>query len=175
MDDDTRASLTALFGAAVTGEIGPWIAGVTGVARPRAEWDVATSAHAPALTGDEITFAALADGRIVVRGESPEAVEPLARVVERHLDRPYRAGALRRDGDLWAVAAARATVVELVNVDGDHVDAARVGDGVTFSVDGEQSLAPLEVRSLLAAYAGDVAITADRLDGTTWIAEVWRL
>jgi hypothetical protein len=46
---------------------------------------------------------------------------------------------------------------------------------VTFSVDGEQSLAPLEVRSLLAAYAGDVAITADRLDGTTWIAEVWRL
>jgi hypothetical protein len=95
--------------------------------------------------------------------------------VERHLDRPYRAGALRRERDVWAVAAARATVVELVNVEGEHVDAARVGDGVTFSVDGEESLAPLEVRCLLESYEGDVAITADRLDRTTWIAEVWRL
>jgi len=186
MDDQTRASLRALFGSLTAGFLAappgldgdPWlgIAGVTGVARPRGEWDVASSASAPGLPGDELTFVTLADGTLVVDGDVPEgAPAPLADAVEQYLQPPYRAAALRKEGDVWAVAAARVTVLELSSVDGGSFEVARVGERVTFSVDGVASLAPLEVRRVLDGYEGDVAITAEHIDGTTWVAEIWHL
>jgi hypothetical protein len=175
MDDETRASLTTLFGAALTSE-GPWIAGVTGVARPRGEWEVAVSSRAPELPGDELTFVALSDGTLVVDEDIPDGTAaPLADAVEEYLQPPYRAAALRKDGELWAVAASRVTLLELTSVEGDRLEAARVGEGITFSVDGISSLPPLEVRGMLERYDGDVAVTAEHIDGTTWVAEVWRL
>ena len=175
MDDETRASLTTLFGAAVTAE-GPWIAGVTGSPRPRGDWDVAVSAGAPDLPVDELTFVALADGTLVVDEDIPDgSATPLADAIEEHLGPPYRAAALRKEGSRWAVAAARVTLLELRTVEGDRLEAARVGEGVTFSVDGTSSLPPLEVRSILEEFEGDVAVTAERIDGQTWVANVWRL
>jgi hypothetical protein len=158
------------------GDPGLGIAGVTGVARPRGEWDVASSASAPDLPGDELTFVALADGTLVVDGEVPDgAAGPLADAVEQYLQPPYRAAAVRKEGDVWAVAAARVTVLDLSSVDGDMLEVARVGEGVAFSVDGAASLAPLEVRQVLEGHDGDVALTAERIDGTTWVAEIWHL
>ena len=186
MEDHTRNTLRALFGYSaggflsappgIDGSVGLGIAGVTGVARPRGEWDVAASASAPGLPGDELTFVTLADGSLVVDGDVPDgAPAPLADAVEQYLAPPYRAAALRKEGDVWAVAAARVTVLELSSVDGDTLELARVGEGVTFSVDGVASLAPLEVRRALEAYEGDVAVTAQRIEGITWVAEVWHL
>ena len=158
------------------GEPGLDIAGVTGVARARGEWDIASSASAPDVPGDELTFVAVADGTLVVDGEVPEgAAGPLADAVEQYLQPPYRAAAVRKERDVWAVAAARVTVLDLSSVDGDMLEVARVGEGVTFSVDGVASLAPLEVRQVLEGYSGDVALTAERIDGTTWVAEIWHL
>ena len=186
MDDQTRNALRALFGYSaggflsappgIDGSAGLGIAGVTGVARPRGEWDVAASASAPGLPGDELTFVALADGTLVIDDDVPEgAPAPLADAVEQYLQPPYRAAAVRKGGDVWAIAAARVTVLELESVDGDTLEVARVGEGVTFSVDGVASLAPLEVRQVLEGYNGDVALTAERIDGTTWVAEIWHL
>lgn len=186
MDDKTRNALRALFGYSAGGFLAAppgldgspalGIAGVTGVARPRGEWDVAASATAPDLPGDELTFVTLPDGTIVVDEDVPDgAPAPLADAVEQYLAPPYRAAALRKEGDVWAVAAARVMVLELSSVDGDSLEVARVGEGVTFSVDGVSSLAPLEVRRVLDGYGGDVALTAERIDGTTWVAEIWHL
>ena len=150
--------------------------GVTGVARPRGEWDVAACAHAPGIPGVELTFVALEDGTLVVDDDLPDGVAtPLADAVEQYLEPPYRAAALRKEGDVWAVAAARVRLLELESIDGDAFALSRVGEGVTFSIDGVASLAPLEVRRLLDGVDGDVALTAERVDGSTWIAETWRL
>jgi hypothetical protein len=186
VDDERRASLRAVFGAVsagflaqppgLDGDPGLGIVGVTGAPRPRGEWDVAASAEAPGLPGDELSFVTLPDGTIVVDEDIPDgAAAPLADAVERYLQPPYRAGALRRDGTLWAVAAARVTLLELESIEGDALDASRVGEKVMLAVDGVESLAPLEIRRVLDRWEGDVAVTAERIDGSTWVAEVWRL
>ena len=186
MDEQTRAGLEALFGSVSAGflaappgfdgESGLGIVGVTGVARPRGEWDVAASASAPGLPGNELTFVTLADGTVIVDDDIPDgAATPLAEAIEQFLEPPYRAAALRKDGDVWAAAAARVTLLELPSVEGERLDASRVGDGVTFSVDGVASLPPLEVRQVLEGIEGDAAVTAERVDGSTWVAEMWRL
>jgi hypothetical protein len=67
------------------------------------------------------------------------------------------------------------TLLELPSVEGDTLEAARIGEGVTFAVDGVASLAPLEIRRVLEGVESDAALTAERVDGTTWVAEIWRL
>jgi hypothetical protein len=179
VDEQTRAGLLALFGSASAGALtspGLGIAGVTGVERPRGEWDAVATTTASELPGDELTFVTLADGTLVVDADIPDgAAAPLADAVEQYLEPPYRAAALRKDGGVWAVAAARVTLLELSSVDGDALELSRVGEGVTFSVDGVAQPAPLEVRRVLDGVDGDAAVTAERIDGRTWIAEVWRL
>jgi hypothetical protein len=186
MDAETRATLRALFGFTTAGFLasppgldgnpGLGIAGVTGAPQPRGEWDVAVSATAPDLPGEELTFVGLADGTLVVDDDIPEgSAVPLAEAVEQYLPAPYRAAALRKEGAIWAVAAATVTVLELSSVEGDTLELARIGDGITFSLDGTSSLAPLEVRRVLDGLEGDVAVTAERIDGGNWVAQVWHL
>ena len=76
-------------------------------------------------------------GELVVE-EGPDDVEPLAAPVERELAPPYRAEAVRRDGDLWAVAARAIEVVELPGRRrrGDRAHR-RTADERTLVVDGE--------------------------------------
>ena len=134
------------------------------------------SARAPDLPGAELTFVTLADGTLVVDSDVPEgAPAPLADAVEQTLQPPYRAAALRQDDDVWAVAATGVTLIELPDVDGGRLELTRIGEATTFAVDGEASLPPLDVRRLLDRYDGDVALTAERIDGPTWVADVWKL
>jgi hypothetical protein len=186
VDERTRATLQALFGSVSAGFLaappgldgapGLGIAGVTGVARPKGEWDVAASARAPGLPGDEVTFVALDDGTLVVDDDIPDgSAAPLADAIERYLPPPYRAAGLRKEDDVWAVAAVRVTLLELTSVEGEAFELSRVGDGITFAVDGVASLAPLEVRRVLDGVEGDVAVTAEHVVDAAWIAELWRL
>jgi hypothetical protein len=114
-------------------------AGIHGVPRPR-RWDAVASAEAPQLTGDEVHFVALDDGTLVVDEDVPEgALEPLAAAVEQSLDAPYRAEGVRREGDVWAVAARQTEVIEVPDdVDGDEIDIAVQGEQHTVVVDGVQ-------------------------------------
>ena len=78
--------------------------GVHGVARPR-RWDAVVSVDAE-LPGDEVHFAALPDGTLLVDEDVPDgALVPLAEAVEQMLAPPYRAEGVRRGEGVWAVAA----------------------------------------------------------------------
>ena len=98
-----------------------------GVARPR-RWDVVASAEAE-LPGTELHFVALPDGTLLVDEDVPDgALEPLAEAVEQRLQPPYRAVGVRRGERVWAVAAVRTEIRELLGEEGDEVE--RVEEGV---------------------------------------------
>ena len=83
--------------------------GVHGVARPR-RWDAVVSVDAE-LPGDEVHFASLPDGTLLVDEDVPDgALVPLAEAIEQTLAPPYRAEGVRRGEGVWAVAANRIEV-----------------------------------------------------------------
>jgi hypothetical protein len=182
--DSTRSLLNALMGAAAGVPTAPGfdLPGLTGVAQARGPWDVVTSAHAPDLPGDTVSFVALEDGTLVVDDDIPDgSATPLADAVEKELHRPYEAVAVRRDDEdgLWRIAAVDALVAPASPRDAsERVDLARVGGEVSATVDGEESepdRAPRGLLDLLAHLDGDAALTGERLDETTWVAQRWAL
>ena len=156
--------------------------GLTGFARPGGPWDVVTSAHAPDLPGDTFSFVALEDGTLVVDEDVPEgSATPLADAVEKELRKPYEAVAVRREDEdgLWRVAAVDVLVAAAaVDDSSERVDLARVGGEVTVTVDGEEAAlgaAPAGLLDLLVHLDGDAALTGERLDEATWVAQRWAL
>lgn len=142
--------------------------------RPR-QWDAVGTAEAPGLPGSELEFAALPDGTLLVDDELPDdALAPLAEVVEQSVEPPYRARAVRGEGDRWAVAANRIEVVELAEeVPGDTISLAIQGGERTLLVDerpGWESIPTLEEYG--AAVHSDFVLSAERLDGNLWSVEV---
>ena len=70
--------------------------GVHGVPRAR-RWDVVASARAE-LPVDEVHFAALPDGTLIVDEDVPDgSLTPLAEAIEVTLNPPYRAEAVKRE------------------------------------------------------------------------------
>ena len=139
----------------------PWDqVGVHGVPRPR-RWDAVATVEVPGLDGEERDFVLLADGTLL--GE--ESDTPLAEAVG--LDPPFRAQAVRRGDDLWAVAANRITVVELdPDPGGDVVDVAVRQGERTVLVDGARSFGG--VPALEDLLDGDGVAHAERLDEMLW-------
>jgi len=142
-------------------------AGIHGVPRPR-RWDAVATVEAGGIDGDERDFVLLADGTLI--GEESDA--PLAEAVA--LEPPFRAHAVRRGSDLWAVAANRITVVQLdVDPGGETIDlAVRAGER-TVLVDGARSFG--SIPALEQLLEGDGAVHAERLDETLWDVAVSRL
>jgi hypothetical protein len=182
--DSTRSLLDALMGLAAGVPTAPGfdLPGLTGFAQPGGPWDVVTSAHAPDLPGDTVSFVALEDGTLVVDDDIPDgSATPLAVAVETELRKPYEAAAVRRDDEdgLWRVAAVNALIAPAAPDDAaERVDLARVGGEVTATVDGDEAApdtAPRGLLDLLAHLDGDAALTAERLDQTTWVAQRWAL
>ncbi len=141
--------------------------------RPR-EWDAVASAKVAGLESDELEFTALPDGTLMVDDELPEGVlAPLAEAVEQSLGPPYRARAVRTDGELWSVAANRIDVIEVPEkIGGDTVSLAVQGEERTLLVD--ERPAWTDVRTLEAFAAerqDDYVLQAERLDGDLWA--VW--
>jgi hypothetical protein len=116
--------------------------GIHGLARPR-EWDATAVVEAGGLRPEELEFVALPDGTLLVEDEVPDdALGPLADAIEASLAPPYRARAVRRGGDVWAVGARRIEVAELDEA-GDELE----------------------------RLEGDVFVRARRLDGPLWEVE----
>jgi hypothetical protein len=139
----------------------PWDqVGVHGVPRPR-RWDTVATVEATGIDGDEREFVLLADGTLV--GE--EADTPLAEAVD--LDPPFHAQAVRRDENLWAVAANRITVVELDPDPGGAVVDVTVRDGErTVLVDGARTFG--SVPALEDLLDGEGVVHAERVDEQLW-------
>jgi hypothetical protein len=127
-----------------------------------------------------VSFVALDDGTLVVDDDIPDgSATPLAEAVEKELALPYEAAAVRRDGeDVWRVAAVSVLVATAEPGAVQRVDLARVGGEITVTVDGVEASArdaPHGLLDLLGQLDGDAALTAERLDDTTWVAQRWAL
>jgi hypothetical protein len=136
-----------------------------------AEWDVFVTVAAPAIGGDEVEFATLPEGDIIVDSESGDSdLSPLADAVEPEVERPYRVVARRGEGDLWSVAARGIDVLRLDFSDGDELELASVGGRTDLKVDGEPSDAHIpELEQAGEAASGeDYVVQAERLDGDLW-------
>ena len=142
--------------------------------KPR-RWDAVGTADVPGLPGDTLEFTTLPDGTLLVEDELPdEALSPLVEVVEQAVAPPYRARAVRSEGDLWAVAANSIQVVEVTaEIRGDTVSLAMQGGERTLLVDERpawESIPALEQHG--AAVHADFVLNAERLDGNLWAVEV---
>jgi hypothetical protein len=145
--------------------------GIHGLHRQR-EWDVVVAIDAPDVPGQEGCFVVLADGRVVVEEDDGGAVARLARSVP--VAAPFRARAVRRGPDTWAVAARRIETVELAaDPGGDFVEIAWDGLERTVRIDGEPTLAGVpELERLGASLHETYVVTAARLAGVTWEVSV---
>ena len=114
--------------------------GIHGVPRSR-RWDAVATAEAPLLRGDAVHFVSLADRTLLVEEDEPDGgVSPLADAVDGALAPPYRAEAVRRSADTWAVGASRIEVAEVSGLTGDEAELAVTRQGRTLEVDGREVL-----------------------------------
>jgi hypothetical protein len=142
--------------------------------RPR-RWEAVATAEAPGLQGDRLEFTALSDGTLLVDDDVPEgSLSPLAEAIEQSLAAPYRAEAVRAEGEVWGVAANRIEVLTVPEeIDGDTVSLAVQGGERTLLVDDRPGWA--DVPTLEAFASGrhdDFVLHAERLDGELWWVRV---
>ena len=143
---------------------------LTGLQRLR-EWDATVTTEAPGLEGDEVSFVALPDGSLVVQEEVGDAsLAPLADAVEERLRPPYRARAVRRGGDDWAVAATAIQVFDLgPDVEGEELELVSRAGERTLTVDGARSFGGVpQLERLAERQSPDYVVHASRIDGNLW-------
>jgi hypothetical protein len=143
--------------------------GIHGVPRPR-RWDVVASAEAPGLAGEEVHFVTLPNGDLVVDDDQPpDTLAPLAEAVEETIAPPYKAEAVKREADVWAVAARRVEVAEL-DASGDVLELVVHNGERTLSVDGARAFGTVPELERLGE--GDsYVVRARRLDANLWEVE----
>jgi hypothetical protein len=142
--------------------------------RPR-RWDAVATAEAPGLEGDELEFTALPDGTLLVDEELAEgALSPLADALEQSVGAPYRARAVRGEGDIWGVAANRIDVIEVPEkVDGDTVSLVLQGDERTLLIDDRPGWSDVPTLEAFALERHrEFVLHAERLDGDLWSVRV---
>jgi hypothetical protein len=142
--------------------------GIHGIPRER-EHDAVVTTDAPDIEGPNARFVALEDGSLVVE-EGEGDFTALADAIEREVQRPYRAIAIRRGETQWAVAARGLRVIELPEPGGDEVELAIRGDERTLVIDGNRVFGTLPDLEALAD--GDAVVRAARLDGDIWEVRV---
>lgn len=151
-------------------------AGIHGIAQPR-RWDAVASADAPGLKGDSVHFVTLADGTLVVDEDEPDAaLGPLADAVEGAIPPPYRAEAVRRSAETWAVAANRIAIASLPELRGGEAELTCTRDAKVLKVDGRTTLGSARGLERLGEAEGtEYVVRASRLDGDIWEVEATAL
>jgi hypothetical protein len=152
------------------------VTGIHGVPQAR-RWDAVASADAPALQGERVHFVALEDGTLVVDEDEPDAsLAPLADAVETTIPPPYRAEAVRRGGETWAVAANRIAVAALPELRGDEAELTSTREGKVLKVDGRTTLGSARGLERLGEAEGtEYVVQGRRLDGDLWEVEATAL
>jgi hypothetical protein len=146
--------------------------GVHGVPRAK-RWDAVTTAEIAGLQGDEVRFVALPDGTILTEEDEPDAaMSELAAAVEQRLPAPYRAEAIRRGPEQWAVAASRIAIARVPGLHGDEAELVSTRDGRVLRVDGRPRFgsAPA-LEGIGEAQGAEYVVRARRLEDDLWEVE----
>lgn len=150
--------------------------GIHGVPRAR-RWDTVASAEAPALKGDTVHFVALADGTLVVDEDEPDgALASLADAVEQAIPPPYRAEAVRKGPETWAVAASRIAIAQIPGLTGEQAELTSTREGRVLRIDGRTTMgSSRELERLGETEGTEYVVLAKRLDGELWEVEATAL
>jgi hypothetical protein len=150
--------------------------GIHGVPRAR-RWDTVASAEAPAIKGDAVHFVALTDGTLVVDEDEPDdALTSLADAVEQTIPPPYRAEAVRKGPETWAVAASRIAIARVPGLSGDQAELTSTRDGRVLRIDGRTTMgSQRELERLGETEGTEYVVLAKRLDGDLWEVEATAL
>ena len=139
------------------------------------EWDAVATAEAPGLEGDQYEFTTLPDGTLLVEDDIAEGtLSPLADAIEQSVSAPYRAHAVRGEGEIWGVAANRIDVVEVPEqIEGETVSLAVQGDERTLLVDERPTWSDVPTLEAFALERHrEFVLHAERLDGDLWAVKV---
>ena len=100
----------------------------------------------------------------------------LAGAVEQALRPPFRAEAVRRGADAWAVAARRIQVVAQPGLAGDEAELVIRPDGWVLSVDGELTLRAAPAFAAVGeSFGPERVVRAWRIVGDLWEVEATAL
>jgi len=155
--------------------VGAAIPGVMGVG-PGRTWDALVATHAPSLTGNSVTFVALDDGTLIVTEDVEDgSLTPVADQIEEMLAPPYRAAAARGEGDVWTAVAEKVRIVEIADIPADELELTVVDGERTLMIGDEQDPRAVPALDELAEEESSVAIHAERVDGDTFIVDVFPL
>ena len=155
--------------------VGAAIPGVMGVG-PGRTWDAVVATHAPSLTGDSVTFVALEDGTLIVTEDVEDgSLTPVADQIEEMLAPPYRAAAARGEGDVWTAVAEKVRIVEITDIPADELELTVVDGERKLMIGDEQDPRAVPALDELAEEESSVAIHAERVDGDTFIVDVFPL
>ena len=136
-------------------------------------WDAVAPATTAGLRGNTVHFVALPDGTLVVDEDEPDgALTPLADALEATLAPPYRAEAVRRGAETWAVAGRRVDVLAVPSLDGEEAELVVNAGDRSLTVDGLRRLARAPALEGAGARQGaEYVVRARRLDGELWEVE----
>jgi hypothetical protein len=121
-------------------------------------------------SGDTCVFVALVGGELI-HLHGGDAAECAARALEGELEPPYRALAVRREGDTWAVGAVAIEVAELpADTDGEELMLTVTQEGErALEVDGRPAIEGIDDVERVAAGRFDAYVfRATRIEGTLW-------
>jgi len=141
-----------------------------GVPRTGGDWDLVITGEAPELTGaDELGFVVVEDGDIYMDSHLPDGdVTPLAEAIELQIPPPYRAYGVRKEADLWAVAA-REIELGRFRTTGDELELTVRGDQRELVVDGKKSSGSVPELEQIGKEAGaDFFAHALRIEDDLW-------
>lgn len=132
-----------------------------------------TTAEVPALRGDEVRFVALPDGTLLSEAdESDDALATLADAVEQRLSAPFRAEAVRRGPEQWAVAASRIAVARVPGLHGDEAELVSTREGRVLHVDGRPRFGSAPALEQIGEAQGpEYVVRAHRLEDDLWEVE----
>jgi len=136
-------------------------------------WDAVATATTAGLRGNTVHFVVLPDGTLVVDEDEPDgALTPLADALEATLAPPYRAEAVRRGAETWAVAGRRVEVRAVPGLDGEEAELVVTAGDRSLTVDGLRRLAHAPALESAGAQQGrEYVVRALRLDGELWEVE----
>ena len=147
--------------------------GIHGIHRFR-EWDALVRVEGVELDDvDEVAFVALGDGTLVTDDDDRE-LAAFAEAIETELPTPYRAQAVRAEGNAWTVAAEAIELVELDReLEGDRIELTVREGEQSLVVDGRPAYGSLpQLEALAEARGDDFVVRATRVDGDLWDVRV---